>query len=214
MQSYSSIKRSIRQVSLRTASFRRFLVEFPACLKAPMEFAFLTGWRLRSEVLRLTWAQVDFRAGVVRLEPGTTKNREGRTFPFAALPALEALLRRQHAVTMAFERATGHMVPLVFHRHGNPIVNYIEAWHSACRRAAVRRINGREFVVDPALLGRIPHDFRSTAVRNLERAGVSRAVAMKLVGHKTESVYRRYAIVAESDLREGVTKLAKLVCVL
>lgn len=55
--------------------------------------------------------------------------------------------------------------------------------------------------------GRILHDFRRTAVRNLERAGVSRSAAMKLTGHKTESVYRRYAIVAESDLRDAARKL-------
>ena len=55
---------------------------------------------------------------------------------------------------------------------------------------------------------RIPHDFRRTAVRNLERAGVSRSVAMKMVGHKTEAIYRRYAIVSESDLREAARKLA------
>jgi hypothetical protein len=50
----------------------------------------------------------------------------------------------------------------------------------------------------------------ATAVRNLERAGVSRSVAMKLTGHKTEAVYRRYAITSAADLAEGVAKLAVL----
>jgi integrase len=54
--------------------------------------------------------------------------------------------------------------------------------------------------------GRVPHDFRRSAVRNLERAGVPRLVAMKLVGHRTESVYRRYAIVDEGSLREAAGK--------
>jgi hypothetical protein len=57
---------------------------------------------------------------------------------------------------------------------------------------------------------RYVHDLRRTAVPNLERAGVSRSVAMKLTGHLTESVYRRYAIVNESDLAEGVRKVAAL----
>ena len=55
--------------------------------------------------------------------------------------------------------------------------------------------------------GRTVHDFRRTTVRRLEQAGVSRSVAMKLTGHKTESVYRRYAIVSKSDLEEAARRL-------
>ena len=55
--------------------------------------------------------------------------------------------------------------------------------------------------------GRLSHDLRRSAVRNLERAGISRSVAMKLTGHRTEAVYRRYAIVSEADLAEAVKKL-------
>jgi integrase len=160
-----------------------------------VEFAYLTGWRAR-EILSLEWWQVDFRAGVVRLEPGATKNDEGRVFPFAVYRALERLLRLQRERTETIERATGQIIPLVFHREGNPIRDFRGAWQGACRRAG--------------LVGRLFHDFRRTAVRNLERAGVPRSVAMKLTGHKTESVYRRYAIVSEADLAEGVKKLDAL----
>jgi hypothetical protein len=47
-----------------------------------------------------------------------------------------------------------------------------------------------------------------TEVRELERAGVPRSVAMQLLGHKTENIYRRYAIVSEADLAEGVARRA------
>lgn len=58
---------------------------------------------------------------------------------------------------------------------------------------------------------RISHDFRRTAVRNLERAGVSCSVAMKITGHKTQSVYRRYAIVSDADLQEASRRITGIV---
>ena len=90
--------------------------------------------------------------------------------------------------------AQGRIIAHVFHRYGKPIKSLRRAWRTACKDA------GR-----PGLL---LHDLRRSAVRNLERVGISRSVAMKLTGHKTEAVYRRYASVAESDLREAGTKLA------
>ncbi len=92
------------------------------------------------------------------------------------------------------------MVPAVFHRDGKPIKSYRKAWIEACKRAGVLGADGSP---------KLPHDFRRTAVRRLERAGVPRSVAMKLVGHETEAMYQRYAIVAEQDLMEGVAKLAQ-----
>jgi integrase len=157
-----------------------------------VRFMFITGWRSRSEVLRLTWGQVDLPGGFVRLEPGTTKNNEGRNFPL--IPELRRLLERRQEHTRRCERAQGRIIPEVFHRYGRTIRSMRRAWMTACRKAGV-----------PGLL---LHDLRRSAVRNLERAGVSRSVAMKLTGHKTENVYRRYAIVAESDLREAGAKLA------
>lgn len=55
--------------------------------------------------------------------------------------------------------------------------------------------------------GRLFHDSRRTAVWNLERASVPRSWAMPLTGHKTEAVYRRYAIVSEADLFEAGRRL-------
>ncbi len=94
------------------------------------------------------------------------------------------------------EKGTGSIIPWVFHRKGQRIGWYKTAWKSACKRAGVA--------------GAWVHDLRRTADRNLERAGVPRSVAMKLTGHKTEAIYRRYAIASEADLREGVEKLARL----
>jgi len=172
----------------------KVLAALPENLRPMIEFFYLTGWR-RAEVLGLRWPQVDFAAGVVRLEPGTTKNLEGRTFPFGAHPRLAGILMAQYEVTQALQREKGSVVPWVFHREGKKIVDFRDVWMRACEEAGVP--------------GRFVHDFRRTAVRNLvTKAGVSENLAMRLTGHKTRSVFDRYHIVAEADLHEAVVKLA------
>lgn len=140
---------------------------------------------------------------MIRLEPGTTKNRDGRVLPFRALPELAAVIDAQRALTKRQEREQSRVIPWVFHCDGEPLRNkwaanegVYAAWRKACTEAGVP--------------GRILHDFRRTAVRNLERAGMSRSVAMKITGHKTEAVYRRYAIVSEADIADGLAKVAAL----
>jgi hypothetical protein len=138
-----------------------------------------------------------------------TKNNEGRMFPLT--PRLREILEKQLARTEALQRATGKIIPWLFHRDGKPINSFRKTWITACVDAGFGRvIKDTKGKVIKKVADRIPHDFRRTAVRNLERAGVARSAAMKMVGHKTESIYRRYAIADESMLQEAGEKLARL----
>ena len=85
-----------------------------------VEAAYLTGWRLRSELLTRQWKHVDFKAGWLRLEPGETKNGEGQQFPL--IPALRSVLEAQKNKADALARETGEIIPwLFFRRNGEPI---------------------------------------------------------------------------------------------
>jgi integrase len=167
---------NVRRGFFEAAHFESVRARLPAALQGVATFAYITGWRMRSEILPLEWRQVDWAGRMVRLEPGTTKNREGRSFPFTV--ALETLLKAQLVDHERLKKA-GTIVPWVFFRMKGPrkgphelqrIRNFRRAWLSACKGAGVP--------------GRIPHHFRRTAVRNLERAGVPRSAAMGMVGHK------------------------------
>ena len=59
---------------------------------------------------------------------------------------------------------------------------------------------------EAGLDGRLFHDLRRSAARNMDRAGVSRHVAMQITGHKTEAMYRGYNIVSEQDIRAALVK--------
>ena len=185
----------LAEAPARAGFFDRELIDavcrhLPSPIAAVIRFAFLTGWRVDSEVLTLRWANVEWPGESIRLEAGTTKGGEPRVFPFT--DELRDLLQVQWAEHEALKR-TGTICPFVFHREGKPIKSFIKIWRVACRAAGCP--------------GRIPHDLRRTAVRNLERAGVPRSTAMAMVGHKTESIYRRYAIVDDTSRREAAAKL-------
>ncbi len=183
---------NVRRGFFEAGEFESVRRRLPPDLADFVSFLYTTGWRWRSEAARLRWANVAFDAGEVRLEPGTTKTGEGRIFPFTA--ELRALLERRRAVTRDREHELGRIVPHVFTRaHGEPLGTFNKAWATACRAAGVP--------------GRVLHDFRRTAVRNLVRAGVPERVAMQMVGWKSRQMLDRYHIVSTADLIEAARKL-------
>jgi integrase len=119
-------------------------------------------------------------------------DREGRVAYCSA--ELLAVLRAQHAATRELEREKGIIVPRVFHRKGRQILTFLASWQTACTKAGVP--------------DRLFHDLRRTAVRNMVRAGIPERVAMQISGHKTRSVFERYNIVSEADLKDAAKKIA------
>jgi integrase len=180
----------------------------PGYLKPIVSFGYFSGWRI-SEILGLTWDRVDLKEGKVRLDPGETKNEEGRTLYLnkELMEEMEALHRK---------RQLG--CPYVFHRDGKPIKGFRKSWISACIKVGlcegmkdkegnpivIKMKNGGEKVVK--IPTKIFHDFRRTAIRDMVRSGISEKVAMTISGHKSRNVFERYNIVNDQDLREAALK--------
>lgn len=154
----------------------------PDYLRPVLTFGYFTAWR-KSEILNLKWNQVNLRDGIVRLEPGETKNSEGRTLYME--PELWDMLKQLHK-----SRRMDSL--FVFNRDGEKMSDFRKAWDSACTTAE-----------KPGLLF---HDLRRSAIRNMVRAGVPERVTMTISGHKTRSVFDRYNIVSQDDLKEAAVK--------
>jgi integrase len=184
---------NVRKGFFEQEQFEAVRGQLPEELRGIVTLVYWSGWRVASEILPLEWSQIYRGKQVIRLEVGSTKNKEGRVLPYGSVAELVDVVEtawRQHEQLLR----QGVICPQVFHRHGKPVAHFRKAWAVACTAAGCP--------------GKLLHHFRRTAVRNLVRQGVSEKVAMGVTGHKTRSVFDRYDIVNEADLRVAMGKLA------
>ena len=173
---------NIRKGFFEHGNFLAIIDNLPDYLKGFVTFAYQVGWRL-TEISCLTWNQVDRDQGIVRLEVGDTKNDEGRTI------YLNDELKEVFQAQWEARKTAKKLLPYVFlNRAGdNRIKQFNKAWKKACEDARI----GKMYF----------HDFRRTAIRNMVRAGIPEQVAMMISGHKTRSIFERYNIVNDADLK-------------
>jgi len=162
--------------------FPALMVELAADLRPLIHFLYLTGWR-RDEARLLRWTNVDFEGEVLTITE--TKSGEPRVFPFGTAPELKQLLEAQWGARDGL---------YVFHRHGSPIG--VGALRSGWKRATKRA----------GLDGKLVHDLRRTAARDMRRAGLAESDIMELAGWETREMFKRYAIKDEKALAAAVAK--------
>jgi integrase len=183
-----SEKENARQGFFSDTEFRSVVAGLPSHLRDFARFAYLTGWR-KGEIASLRWEDVE--GDVIRLRARNSKNREAR---MVTLDGELADIIEQCQLHRQVNSKEGDVMLCgsVFHKHGKPIRDTRKAWATACRLAGVQ--------------GKLFHDLRRTAVRNMVRAGVPERVAMDISGHKTRSIFDRYNIVSERDLRDAMLR--------
>jgi integrase len=173
---------NIRKGFFEHGEFLALRDALPSYLKGFATFGYRTGWRI-SEISDLTWNQVDRFNGIVRIEPGESKNDEARTIYLD--DELKEVINHQ----WEYRRKSKNLTPYVFpNRWGTGQIGKIgHSWNKACKDAKIGK--------------KLFHDFRRTAVRNMVRSGIPESVAMKVSGHKTRSVFERYNIVNDRYLQ-------------
>jgi integrase len=193
---------NIRKGFFEHGQFLALRNSLPEYLKPFVTFGYKIGWR-DTEIASLTWGRnVDLDNGIVTLIVGETKNEDARTVYLD--DELKTLLHDQRER----QKRSNMISPYVFSNKSGtgPIVNFRRAWNQACREMGLGygyRIS-LEYVQnwqEKLPQGPIFHDFRRTAVRNMIRSGIPERVAMMISGHKTRSVFDRYNIVNDADLK-------------
>ena len=171
---------TIRKGFLTDQQYKVLRDALPEELKPVFIVGYLAGIR-KSELLAITWPQVDFESRLITLEYGETKNDDPRSVPIVRGDMFNALSHEKRKHDEFWPTC-----PWVFSRGGQPIKDFRWAWDEACKSAGVP---GLHF-----------HDLRRTAVRNMRRAGIPQVMRMKISGHRTDSMERRYNIADREDL--------------
>jgi integrase len=202
---------NVRKGFLEDAQYRKLVEGTELWYHTIVECGRTYGWRI-SELLSMKVQQVDLMQRVIRLDPGTTKNNDGR----------EVFMTDDLYLLLAACAEGKSGEDAVFTRpNGVPVRSLRDAWEKACNDAGV----GQFICADCATpvptrapcpkcsglrtkyTGLIFHDLRRTAARNLRRAGISETVIMKIGGWRTRSVFERYAIVSRGDIVDAMRKL-------
>jgi len=201
---------NVRKGFLEDSQYRKLVDGTELWFRTIVECGRTYGWRI-SELLGMKVRQVDLMQRVIRLDPGTTKNSDGReVFMTDDLHALlGACVHGKSGEDAVFTRP-----------NGVPVRTLRDAWERACIKAGVGQLvcvgcaaamgggsclqcSGKR----AKYAGLIFHDLRRTAARNLRRAGISETVIMKIGGWRTRSVFERYAIVSRGDIVDAMRKL-------
>ncbi len=178
-----------RQGFFERPDLEAVVAALPAYLQDFTRFAYLTGWR-KGEIISLRWTDVDRDAGAIRLRPEAAKTGRGRTVMLEG--DLAELIDRRWQARLLEKNGDVRVASLVFHRKGDAVGDFRKAWATACQAGGVP--------------DKLFHDLRRTAARNMVRAGGPERVAMAVTGHLTRSMFDRYNIVSEDDLRMATQK--------
>jgi integrase len=188
-----------RQGFVEEADFATIAQHLEPGLALAATIAFETAWRCKSEVLTLAWSRVDLAEGSIKLDGAHSKNGQTRTAYLS--PATTRLLAAQRATVEALQRKLGRVIPDVFvHTDKGPLQGkqqgeFRKAWRTATRRAGYP--------------GVLLHDLRRSGIRAMVRSGTPESVCMKISGHTTAQIFKRYDITSDQDLRDARDRRAQ-----